>query len=65
MISFDPKEKVIEETKIKLQHRDWFSNLHNGVKVNESIYLCGGKHLHIFNLNTNKTKCWNEKGFEA
>ena len=50
IVSLNTETKVVEETDLELQEGDYFDYFNNGMRVNDSIYLVGDSHLHIFNL---------------
>ena len=54
LVSFDPEREVLEETQIQFEESDRFSYVHHGVKMNDTIYLVGDRHLHSLNLITNE-----------
>ena len=62
IVSLNTETKVVEETDLELQEGDDFSYFNNGMRVNDSIYLVGNKHIHIVDLAYIQIKIIRDKG---
>ena len=62
IVSLNTETKVVEETDLELQEEDNFLYFHNGMRVNDSIYLVGNRHLHIVSLISKETRIIRDKG---
>ena len=55
MISFDAERCVLQKTDIQFYREDYFKYAHNGVQVENEMFLVGDKHLYFVDLTTNQT----------
>ena len=65
IVSLNTETKEVESTDLELQGEDDFSYFNNGMRLNDSIYLVGDYHLHIFDLFSNKIRIIKWKGFNT
>ena len=54
----------LEESNIEMQRsEEQFNYVHNGIKINDKIYLCGNTNMHIYECLTKQTKFIGRTGY--
>ena len=65
IVSLNTETKVVEETDLEPLQEDYFNHFHNGMRVNDSIYLVGNSDLHIVSMTSNQTRIIRGKGINS